>query len=154
MKIAVIVITCVIGAPASASAPSCSWARAAASRASAGAERHARGGVEPAGGRWSSWSACPGEVAAGAAVKVPISARVSARIVELPFKEWDTVTKGDPNANPPVPPSRARPARREGPRGHDAVRQGAYAAQEAQVVVTKARIESQRVADRRPPRHR
>lgn len=37
--------------------------------------------------------------------KVEISARTSARIVELPFKEGDRVTKGDPNANPPVEPS-------------------------------------------------
>ncbi len=37
--------------------------------------------------------------------KVAISARVSARIVELPFKEGDRVTKGDPDANPPVPAS-------------------------------------------------
>src|SRR5690348_3137581 len=37
--------------------------------------------------------------------KVSISAKIAARIVELPFKEGDTVTKGDPNANPPVPPS-------------------------------------------------
>jgi HlyD family secretion protein len=37
--------------------------------------------------------------------KVAISARVSARIVELPFKEGDHVTKGDPNANPPIPAS-------------------------------------------------
>jgi HlyD family secretion protein len=45
----------------------------------------------------------PGEVQAK--TKVAISARVSARIAELPFKEGDTVTKGDPNANPPIPPS-------------------------------------------------
>jgi HlyD family secretion protein len=37
--------------------------------------------------------------------KVAISARVSARIVELPFKEGDHVTRGDPDAHPPVPPS-------------------------------------------------
>jgi HlyD family secretion protein len=37
--------------------------------------------------------------------KVAISARVSARIAELPFKEGDRVTKGDPNATPPIPPS-------------------------------------------------
>ena len=30
--------------------------------------------------------------------KVAISARVSARIAELPFKEGDRVTKGDPNS--------------------------------------------------------
>ena len=37
--------------------------------------------------------------------KVSISARVSARIAEIPFKEGDDVTAGNPNANPPVPPS-------------------------------------------------
>jgi len=37
--------------------------------------------------------------------KVSISARVSARIVELPFREGDRVTKGDPNASPPIPAS-------------------------------------------------
>lgn len=37
--------------------------------------------------------------------KVSISARVSARITELPFDERDRVTKGDPEADPPVPAS-------------------------------------------------
>jgi HlyD family secretion protein len=37
--------------------------------------------------------------------RVSISARVSARIAELPYKEGDPVTKGKPDANPPVPPS-------------------------------------------------
>jgi HlyD family secretion protein len=37
--------------------------------------------------------------------KVSISARVSARIEALPFAEGQRVTKGDPNANPPVPAS-------------------------------------------------
>ncbi len=37
--------------------------------------------------------------------KVAISARVSARIVELPFKEGDHVTKGNPDAKPPMPAS-------------------------------------------------
>src|SRR5687767_9969438 len=40
-----------------------------------------------------------------ARTKVQISARVSARIAELPFKIGDRVTKGDPAASPPVPPS-------------------------------------------------
>ncbi len=35
--------------------------------------------------------------------KVSISARVSARITGLPFCEGQTVSKGDPNAQPPVP---------------------------------------------------
>jgi HlyD family secretion protein len=37
--------------------------------------------------------------------KVSISARVTARIEELPFKEGDTVTRGKPGADPPVPAS-------------------------------------------------
>jgi len=37
--------------------------------------------------------------------KVAISARFSARIVELPYEEGDEVAAGDPNADPPVPPS-------------------------------------------------
>ncbi len=37
--------------------------------------------------------------------KVDISAKVSARVVELPFKEGDRVTAGNPNANPAIPPS-------------------------------------------------
>lgn len=38
-------------------------------------------------------------------MEVAIAARVPARIAELPFKEGDRVTRGDPTANPPVPPS-------------------------------------------------
>ncbi|OHB64447.1 MAG: hypothetical protein A2Y76_05630 [Planctomycetes bacterium RBG_13_60_9] len=37
--------------------------------------------------------------------RVEISAKVSARVVALPFDEGERVTKGDPNANPPAPPS-------------------------------------------------
>lgn len=47
--------------------------------------------------------AAPGEVQPR--TMVSISARVVARIVKLPFKEGDTVTKGNPKANPPIPPS-------------------------------------------------
>ena len=47
--------------------------------------------------------AAPGTVQSR--TKVSISARVSARIVELPQKEGDTVTRGDASANPPKPPS-------------------------------------------------
>lgn len=45
----------------------------------------------------------PGEIEPK--TKVEISARLSARIIELPFEEGDIVTKGDPKTNPPVPPS-------------------------------------------------
>lgn len=37
--------------------------------------------------------------------KVEISARVSARIIELPYKAGEHVTVGDPNAHPPIAPS-------------------------------------------------
>src|SRR5881628_2988508 len=37
--------------------------------------------------------------------KVSISAKISARIVSLPFDEGATVTKGNPDAKPPVAPS-------------------------------------------------
>jgi HlyD family secretion protein len=86
----------------------------------------------------------PGEVQPEPQLRVPISARVAARIVELPFKEWDTVTKGNPNANPPVPPSVL--VRLDAKDLEASLRsvKARYAAQEAQVIVTKAHIESQR----------
>lgn len=86
----------------------------------------------------------PGEVQPEPELKVPISARVSARIVELPFKEWDTVTKGDLNANPPVPPSVL--VRLDAKDLEATMRsvKARYAAQEAQAVVTQARTDSQR----------
>ncbi|MGE5610960.1 MAG: efflux RND transporter periplasmic adaptor subunit [Bacillota bacterium] len=76
--------------------------------------------------------------------KVNISARISARIVELPFDEGQAVTKGNSSANPPVPASvlvklddkdlkaalRSSQARRD--------------AEEAQIKVSEARIQSQR----------
>ncbi len=45
----------------------------------------------------------PGEIRPK--TKVDISAKVAARIIELPFEEGDVVTAGDPDANPPVEPS-------------------------------------------------
>lgn len=60
--------------------------------------------VEPAArGDLVETVAAPGEVQPK--TMVSISARVAARIVKLPFKEGDTVTKGNPNAKPPIPPS-------------------------------------------------
>jgi HlyD family secretion protein len=86
----------------------------------------------------------PGEVQPEPTLKVPIAARVSARIVELPFKEWDVVTKGNPNAKPPVPASiLVRLDAKDLEATMRSVR-ARYAAQEAQAVVTQARVESQR----------
>src|SRR5688572_21471569 len=97
--------------------------------------------VEPAGrGPLVELVSVPGEVQPEPELKVPISARVSARIVELPFKEWDKVTKGDPNADPPIPPSLL--VRLDAKDLEAAMRsvRARFAAQEAQVVVTNAQI--------------
>lgn len=45
----------------------------------------------------------PGEIRPK--TKVDISAKVAARIIELPYEEGDVVTAGDTNANPPTEPS-------------------------------------------------
>lgn len=45
----------------------------------------------------------PGEI--HPETEVDISAKVSARIVEIPFDEGDMVIAGNPDADPPVPPS-------------------------------------------------
>ena len=45
----------------------------------------------------------PGEIRPE--TEVEISAKVSARIIELPFDEGSTVTAGNPNTDPPIPPS-------------------------------------------------
>ena len=45
----------------------------------------------------------PGDIQAK--TQVNISARFSAQVVALPHEEGERVTKGDPTANPPVPPS-------------------------------------------------
>lgn len=45
----------------------------------------------------------PGEI--HPETEVDISAKVSARIIEIPFEEGTTVTAGNPQADPPIPPS-------------------------------------------------
>ena len=84
----------------------------------------------------------PGEIEPK--TKVEISAKVAARIVELPYEEGDTVTCGDENANPPVPPSLllqlVAKNLESGLKSAEASRDG----QVAQAEVDKAGIESQR----------
>jgi HlyD family secretion protein len=58
---------------------------------------------KPVFGELTEFVSAPGEV--DAQKKVAISAKVSARILELPVKVGSKVTCGDPNANPPIPPS-------------------------------------------------
>ncbi len=78
--------------------------------------------------------------------KVEISAKLTARIVELPYKKGDPVTRCDPNANPAVPASvlvrlDAKDLESE-LRSAEAIR----AAQAAQSEVEKARIASQQAS--------
>ncbi len=83
----------------------------------------------------------PGEIEPK--TKVEISAKVSARIIELPYEEGDIVTCGNPKANPPVPASVL--VRLDAKDLESQLRsvQANYAAQAAQFEVEKARIASQ-----------
>ena len=58
---------------------------------------------KPVRGTFTEYVTCPGTIEPKK--KVTISARVSARIIELPYAEGAKVTRGDANANPPIPPS-------------------------------------------------
>lgn len=86
----------------------------------------------------------PGEIEP--MTKVEISAKLSARVVELPYKEGDTVICGDENANPPVPASlllRLDSKELESRlRSAEASRDG----QVAHIEVEKARIKSQQAS--------
>lgn len=83
----------------------------------------------------------PGEIEPK--TNVEISAKVSARIVALPFDEGDKVTCGDPNANPPIPPSVLVRLDAKDLETRLTSAEAGRAAQMAQIEVEKARIESQ-----------
>jgi HlyD family secretion protein len=78
--------------------------------------------------------------------KVEISAKVSARIIELPYKEGDVVTKGNPDATPPIPPSVLVRLDDEDLQSQLRSTQASKDALAAQVEVDKARIASQEAA--------
>ena len=84
----------------------------------------------------------PGEIEPK--TKVEISAKVSARIIELPYDEGDTVTSGDPDANPPIPASVLVRLDAKDMESRLASAEAGRAAQVAQTEVEKSRIESQR----------
>ncbi len=75
---------------------------------------------------------------------VEISAKVSARIVELPYEEGDTVTCGNPKANPPVPPSVLVKLDAKDWESQLNQAEAGRAAQAAQIEVEKSRIASQK----------
>ncbi len=83
----------------------------------------------------------PGEIEPK--INVEISAKTSARVVELPYKEGEKVTKGDPDANPPIPPSVLVRLDSKDLESRLLSAQASRAAQAAQTEVEKARIASQ-----------
>ena len=76
--------------------------------------------------------------------KVTISAKVSARIMELPHKKGETVTAGNPNANPPIPASVLVRLDSKDLESQLRSTEAAMAAQAAQVEVEKSRIAAQK----------
>ena len=83
----------------------------------------------------------PGEIEPR--VKVEISAKVSARITELPYEEGDIVTCGSTDTNPPVPASVLLRLDDKDLQSRLLSAQANYSAQAAQLEVEKARIASQ-----------
>jgi HlyD family secretion protein len=73
---------------------------------------------------------------------VQISTRVSARIIDMPYDEGNVVTCGDPNANPPIPPSVLVKLDAKDLESQLRLAEASRNAQEAQTEVEKARIES------------
>ena len=84
----------------------------------------------------------PGEIEPK--TKVEISAKVTARIVALPYEEGDRVTCGDANANPPVPASVLVKLDAKDLESQLLSTKAGRAAQAAQIKVEEALIASQR----------
>jgi HlyD family secretion protein len=82
----------------------------------------------------------PGEIEPKTTVQ--ISAKVSARIIEMPYDEGDLVTCGDPCASPPIPPSLLIKLDAKDLESQLRLAEAGRNAQEAQIEVEKARIES------------
>ena len=83
----------------------------------------------------------PGEIEPR--INVKISAKVSARITELPYEEGDIVTGGNTDTNPPVPASVLLRLDDKDLQSRLLLAQANYSAQAAQFEVEKARIASQ-----------
>ncbi len=75
-----------------------------------------------------------------------ISAKVSALLEELPFEEGNRVTKGDPDANPPIPASVLIKLDSKGLESRLRSAEASYHGQEANVQVEKAQIARQKSA--------
>ncbi len=75
--------------------------------------------------------------------KVSISARVSARIVDLPLRVGDPVSKGNPTANPPLEPSLLVKLDDTDLRAELRGTEARYLAQAAELETAKARLDAQ-----------
>jgi HlyD family secretion protein len=97
---------------------------------------------QPQRGDLTEFVSAPGEIEPK--TKVELSAKVSARIIELPYEEGDIVTCGDPDADPPVPASLL--VRLDAKDLESQLRsvQASAAAQAAQLEVEKARNAGQK----------
>lgn len=72
---------------------------------------------------------------------VQISAKVSARIIEMPYDEGSVVICGDANANPPIPPSILLKLDSKDLESQLRLAEASKNAQEAQIEVEKSKIE-------------
>ena len=104
-------------------------------------------------GELIEYVSAPGEIEPK--TKVELSAKVSARIIEMPYEEGDFVTKGDPDADPPIPASvlvrldakdlesqlRSAEASLEGQTAQLEVEKSRIASQKATLVGLEARLE-------------
>ncbi len=84
----------------------------------------------------------PGEIEPK--TNVEISAKVSSRIIELPYEEGDIVTCGSTSTNPPKPASVLVRLDAKDLESQLLSAEASYSAQAAQIEVEKARISSQR----------
>jgi len=97
---------------------------------------------QPKRGELLEFVSAPGEIEPK--TNVEISAKVSARVMALPYEEGDVVTCGDPNANPPKPASVLVRLDSKDLETRLTSAEAGRAGQIAQAEVEKARIASQR----------
>ncbi|MBE0535457.1 MAG: efflux RND transporter periplasmic adaptor subunit [Phycisphaerae bacterium] len=93
-------------------------------------------------GELTEFVTAPGEIEPR--TKVDLSAKVSARIIELPHREGKRVTRGNPNAEPPIAPSLLIKLDSNDLESRLRSAQSSYHAQEAQLAVEKAQIARQK----------
>jgi len=93
-------------------------------------------------GQLTELVSAPGEIEPKTTVQ--ISAKVSGRIVEMPYDEGNAVTCGDAYANPPVPPSLLLQLDAKDLASQLRLAEASRAAQAAEIDVEKSRIEAQK----------